>query len=389
MRDQVIDVTARPGIDFGVQVSDESTGARIVGISMDNVMLDGTSMMIALAQLDHLYRGGSVDELPSLKTSFAHYVRSHPELWPDADESALPQLAASRDYWRARLPSLPPAPELAPMQAILDIDKPVFERVEAAVAASRLGEGSPRHAGPKGSPRRRSCWPTTHGCWLSGPEQPHFCVNVTLFDRDPGVPGIEDVIGDFTSLLLLECHVDATVSIWEQARRLQRQLITDLPHRTADAVWLQRELLRHHGRPADAVFPVVFTSGLGLIDTSGRSSFDFGELGIRPLPDATDGAGLPDVGESRIAVVVVGLCHAGDSPGYCAAQPRHDGRRHGRRRHLVRAAARRMTRARAMNTSNASCGSARQPSACRGSGRATTSSNSAATRLARPGWWSR
>ena len=101
---------------------------------MDNIMLDGTSMMIALAQLDHLYRGGSADELPALRNTFAHYVCSHPELWPDADESALPQLAASRDYWRARLPSLPPAPELASMRVILDIDKPVFERVEAAVA---------------------------------------------------------------------------------------------------------------------------------------------------------------------------------------------------------------------------------------------------------------
>ena len=68
------------------------------------------------------------------------------------------------------------------------------------------------------------------------------------------------------------------MSIWEQARRLQRQLLTDLPHRTADAVWLQRELLRHHGQLANAVFPVVFTSGLGLVDTSRRSSSEFGAL---------------------------------------------------------------------------------------------------------------
>jgi amino acid adenylation domain-containing protein len=283
MRDQVIDVTTRPGIDFGVQVSDD--GRTVVGISMDNIMLDGTSMMIALTQLDYLYRGGSSDELPALTTSFAHYVCSHPEMCSDADESALPQLAASRDYWRARLPSLPPAPELAGMQVILDIDKPMFERVEATVAVddwSRITRACRTEKVTEASfllanyTRVLADWARTD----------HFCVTVTLFDRDPGTPGVDDTIGDFTSLLLLECHVDATVTIWEQARRLQRQLFTDLPHRAADAVWLQRELLRHHGRPADAVFPVVFTSGLGLVDTSRRSSSEIGALvfGISQTP---------------------------------------------------------------------------------------------------------
>ncbi len=275
MRDQVIDVTARPGIDFGIQVCED--GRSIVGISMDNIMLDGTSMMIALAQLDHLYRGGGAAELPPLRTSFAQYVSGRPELWPGADESALPGLAASRDYWRARLPSLPPAPELASIQTILDIDKPRFERVEAAVARAdwaRITQAC-RTERVTAASFLLANYARALAQWSGVAD---FCVNVTLFDRDPSVSGIDDVIGDFTSLLLLECHVDATVSIWEQARRLQRQLITDLPHRTADAVWLQRELLRHHGRPALAVFPVVFTSGLGLIDTAGRSSFDFGEL---------------------------------------------------------------------------------------------------------------
>lgn len=275
MRNQVIDVTTRPGIEFGVQPG--KNGRCIVGISMDNIMLDGTSMMIVLAQLDYLYRGGTVDDLPILRTSFAQYVSGRPELWPGADESALSQLAASRDYWRARLPSLPAAPELAPMQVILGIEQPLFDRVEAVVAQSdweRITRAC-RAERVTASAFLLANYARTLAEWS---ETAHFCVNVTLFDRDPTVAGIEDVIGDFTSLLLLECHVDAAASIWEQARRLQRQLLTDLPHRNADAVWLQRELLHHHGRPASAVYPVVFTSGLGLVDTARASAFEFGGL---------------------------------------------------------------------------------------------------------------
>ncbi|OPE50930.1 hypothetical protein BV508_08630 [Mycobacterium intermedium] len=282
LRDQVIDLTTRPGIDFGIQAEDRRT---IVGISMDNIMLDGTSMMIALAHLDHLYRGGSVDDLPSLQTTFADYVNSHPELWPDADESALPQLAAGRAYWRTRLSSLPPAPELVSLQEILDIDKPVFERVEAVVAKADWERITRTCRSERVTPSAflLANYARTLAQWAG---TAHFCVNVTLFDRDPGVPGIDDVIGDFTSLLLLECRVEATASIWEQARRVQRQLLTDLPHRSSDAVWLQRELLRHHGRPANAVFPVVFTSGLGLVDNSRWPSFDLGALvyGISQTP---------------------------------------------------------------------------------------------------------
>lgn len=275
MRDQVIDLTARPGIDFGVQLC--GSGRAIVGIGMDNIMLDGASMMIALAQLEYLYRGGGIDELPSLPTTFAHYVARHPELWPDADEDVLPRLADSRDYWRSRLPALPAAPPLAAMQELLDIEKPVFERVEATVGPSdwcRITEAC-RAERVTAASFLLAHYARVLGGWS---DTDHFCVNVTLLDRDPDVPGIEQVIGDFTSLLLLECRVDATESIWELARRLQRQLFTDLPHRAADAVWLQRELLRHHGQPAKAVFPVVFTCGLGLTDTSLGTPLELGRL---------------------------------------------------------------------------------------------------------------
>ncbi|WP_019973207.1 non-ribosomal peptide synthetase [Mycobacterium sp. 141] len=274
MRNQVLDLNIRSGIDFGVQ---ELTGGRaLVGISMDNTMLDGASMMIALAELDHLYRGGRVDELPDLTASFADYVRCRPELSPGADEVELPQLAASRDYWRARLASLPQAPRVTQFSTLLDIEQPRFERATETIERATWSEITRlcRGEGVTVASFLLTAYAVTLAQW-SGTD--HFCINVTLFDRDPEIPGIEHVIGDFTSLVLLECRVDESISIWKQARRIQQQLMTDLPHRGADAVWLQRELLRHHGRPDAALFPVVFTSGLGLIDTATRTAPQFGQ----------------------------------------------------------------------------------------------------------------
>ncbi|MEU7633171.1 amino acid adenylation domain-containing protein [Nocardia sp. NPDC049220] len=273
MRDQVIDLSTRPGIDIGVHLA--AAGERtLIGIGMDNLLLDGASMMTALAELDHLYRGRPVTELPPIPVTFAHYVRTHPVLDGDADETALPELAAARDYWRSRLATLPTAPPLVSPMVLAEIERPVFARATAAIE---------REVWQRITARCRADGVTVAALLLAGyartlarwSRTTHFCVNVTMFDRDPAIAGVEHVIGDFTSLVLLECRVEPGAGIGEQARAVQARLMTDLAHRAADAVWLQRELLARHGTPGAAMFPVVFTSGLGLreIDTGGGLAF--------------------------------------------------------------------------------------------------------------------
>ncbi|MEU7764447.1 amino acid adenylation domain-containing protein [Nocardia sp. NPDC049190] len=299
MRDQVIDLSTRPGIDIGVQFP--AAGERtLIGIGMDNLLLDGASMMTALAELDHLYRGRPVTELPPIPVTFAHYVRTHPVLDGDVDETALPELAAARDYWRSRLAILPTAPPLVSPTVLTEIERPAFARATAAIE---------REVWQRIIARCRADGVTVAALLLAGyartlarwSRTTHFCVNVTMFDRDPSIAGVEHVIGDFTSLVLLECRVEPGAGIGEQARAVQAQLMTDLAHRAADAVWLQRELLAQHGTPGAAMFPVVFTSGLGLreIDTGGGLAFGEQVYAVSQTPQTLldfqvweDGGGL-------------------------------------------------------------------------------------------------
>ncbi|MFD4365840.1 amino acid adenylation domain-containing protein [Rhodococcus sp. NPDC058521] len=274
MQDQVIDLTIRPGIDIGIQSLDGNR--TLIGISMDNMLLDGASMMTVLAELDHLYRGLPASELPAIPTTFAEYVNSHPTLSGERDEARTPQLASARRYWRERLSSLPPAPRIVPSATVIDIERPVFDRVVAGLDATTwaAARGHCRSEGVTVSALLIASYAEVLSAW-SGAD--HFCINVTMFDRDPAVAGIEHVVGDFTSLILLECRFDRPGSIWERARAIQVQLMADISHRAADAVWLQRELLGHHGSPEAAMFPVVFTSGLGLRDNNSGGVFSFGE----------------------------------------------------------------------------------------------------------------
>lgn len=335
MRDQVIDLSTRPGIDIGVQLPTTPGDPTLIGIGMDNLLLDGASMMTALAELDHLYRGGPVTELPPIPVTFAHYVRTHPVLDGDADETALPELATARDYWRARLATLPPAPRLVAPTVLAEIERPTFARAGAAIEPAMWQRITTRcrAEGVTVAALLLAAYARTLARW-SGTT--HFCVNVTMFDRDPAIPGVEHVIGDFTSLVLLECRVEPGVGIHGQARAVQDRLMTDLTHRAADAVWLQRELLAYHGTPGAAMFPVVFTSGLGLreIDTGGGLAFGEQVHAASQTPQTLldfqvweDGGGLnlswdfvtqaiaPELAEKQLAGLVADIVASADPTG--------------------------------------------------------------------------
>jgi amino acid adenylation domain-containing protein len=95
-------------------------------------------------------------------------------------------------------------------------------------------------------------------------KSPRFTVNLTLFNRLPLHPQVNDVVGDFTSLTLLAVDTSVPGTFEERARRIQAQLWEDLDHRAVSGVRVLRELVRSQGGLARAAMPVVFTSTLNL-----------------------------------------------------------------------------------------------------------------------------
>ena len=93
-------------------------------------------------------------------------------------------------------------------------------------------------------------------------KSPRFTLNLTLFNRLPLHPQVNDIVGDFTSLTLLEVDNSAEETFESRARRLQEQLWDDLDHRYISGVQVLRELARSQGGAPRAAMPVVFTSTL-------------------------------------------------------------------------------------------------------------------------------
>jgi non-ribosomal peptide synthetase component F len=74
---------------------------------------------------------------------------------------------------------------------------------------------------------------------------------------------VNDIVGDFTSVTILEIDRTQAESFEARARRLQAQLWSDLEHRYVSGVQVIRQLQgRRRGSSRRALYPVVFTSTL-------------------------------------------------------------------------------------------------------------------------------
>ncbi|MDO6544752.1 non-ribosomal peptide synthetase [Photobacterium sanguinicancri] len=252
---------------FHLTFIESPSGNKRLCIGLDNVILDGLSMRIFFAELGILYRDLDA-KLPELGVTFRDYQQQV------YSQGEVESQKIAQDYWIARLPNLPDAPRLPLITEPNQLDKPRFVRWQSSVPKEtwqRLTEKARQHAITP-SCLLLNCYAQVLAKWS---ESSSHCINVTLFDRKPVHKNIQHIMGDFTSLLLLETTQSAGESWLESAERLQQQLWQDLEHTDVSAVWVMRELSKLK-ELSDLSMPVVFTSALGADTSLDESS----ELGI-------------------------------------------------------------------------------------------------------------
>ncbi len=224
-------------------------GGRIrLHLGFDAMVADMASRRLLLREWRALYLG---TDLPELTARFRDFAVSQQAA------SASPQYARARDYWLARIDTLPPPPEL-PIQEAYDRHVP-----PAFVRRSRRFDTAQRQAleqraqamGVSLNILLLLAYADTLRLWCRSET---FTLNLTLFNRPAEAAG---VVGDFTSLSMVQIDAPGTDSLMARAKRLQQSLWSDLDNRAFGGVDVVREILRR-GRGAQPVMPVVFTSAL-------------------------------------------------------------------------------------------------------------------------------
>ncbi|BAY46057.1 peptide synthetase [Scytonema sp. HK-05] len=237
-------------------------------LSFDALIGDAWSLFVIVREWSQLYQNPEL-VLPPLELSFRDYVLAELTL------QNTPQYQRSQEYWFNRLDTLSPPPELPLAKNPNSITKPRFKRRSAQLSQAQWQQLKDRanqlNLTPSGV--LLGAFAEILSQWSKSAK---FTINLTLFKRLPLHPQVNEIVGDFTSLTLLEVDNSVPNKFTARAQQLQQQLWQDLDHGYVSGLQVQRELSRRRERYQ--FMPVVFTSTLGL-DSLGQNLSTLNQLG--------------------------------------------------------------------------------------------------------------
>ena len=228
-------------------------------LGVDVLVCDAASWWIVESELRAVYEGRALSPPPATGPTTCVAAL--------AARAAGPEGARAAAFWRDRLDVLPGPPPLP--RASLPDGPPRFERRSARL-------GSAEWAGVRRAAARLQITPTAllltaYTDALAGWTGTRgFSVVLTTFDRPPGLPDVDRVVGDFTSLVLHEVPDDAPGELGARAVATQTRLFDELDHRAYSALDVLAERSTRDGTRFEV--PVVFTGALGLGPATGQEA---------------------------------------------------------------------------------------------------------------------
>lgn len=222
-------------------------------LHLDLLLFDVRSLKIMMDDLAAAYRG---ETLPALSITFRDYVMAEAA----RRESAAWQ--ADWVYWCDRLYDLPPSPVL-PLNTQNQPSRPRLVTLTGRIEAEdwQALKARWRHWGVTPSAGLLTLFARTLEIWA---RQPEFTLNLTMFDRQAVHEEIDQVIGDFTSVLLMAFDLREKRELRDDMLRTQEGLQAALQHKEVNGVELLRELAKIQGHAQAPQMPIVFTSMLGM-----------------------------------------------------------------------------------------------------------------------------
>ncbi len=270
MERQVLPETTGPLYDIHIVRHTTPVGERLrIFFDIDALIADAWSVFLLIDEW-FLFYDNPEHQLPVQEIAFRDYVMMEQK---KAEREAY---KIDRDYWFSRAPHLPAAPVL-PVKTLPDaFSAENFIRKNKVLSKSVWSNLKEKiqEAGLTASGFLIAAYAEVLARWS---RTPHFTLNITLFNRPPLHKQVENIVGDFTSLLLLEVDLRKAETALERARAVQAQLWRDMDHRLVSGVEVLREMTQLAGGRT-ITMPVVFTGAAGL-GGSGRDASSLGRLG--------------------------------------------------------------------------------------------------------------
>lgn len=223
-------------------------------IGVDMLIADAGSMKIICNEITKYYSDMNC-MFPSLNVTFQDYVYSLEEF--KKSEKYL----EDKRYFDEKCNDFPNAPALPLKAEPSKIMKPVFHRTMKRIKKSTWE--NLKQAAYKNNVTPSSLLLTVYarilGYWSN---QQRLALNLTLFNRVPFHEDVMHIIGDFTSVILMDIDLKKGSTFWEQVIHIQKGLLQALEHRHYDGIDFIRDISKLQNLGQKAAMPIVFTSML-------------------------------------------------------------------------------------------------------------------------------
>lgn len=248
---------------FGLAVSRDAAGATL-HFSIEFLLADWTSIWKLVAEFEAAYFDGKAvsgeEEL-----SFRDYLIAEKKVKASA------QYEKEKKYWMDRIANLPEAPELPKLPASEAKNRFGRKFLRLSAEAWNRMKVRAKQYGLTPTVPVLSSYADVLAKWS---RNKHFCVNMTVLNRLPLHEKVMEIVGDFTSLSLLEIDCRGKENFLAKTRKINAQLFADLDNRLFSGVEVMREISRQ-SKKMGLSMPIVYTSAVGLADSGTPLRGDF------------------------------------------------------------------------------------------------------------------
>ncbi|MCR5083392.1 MAG: amino acid adenylation domain-containing protein, partial [Parasporobacterium sp.] len=252
MSSKVFDVKKWPL--FEIKASNIGKDKTRLHLSFDNIVFDGFSIFRLFNEWKLLYENTN-RKLASINGSFRDYCLAVEKL------KNTKIYEEQLKFWEERVVNMPPAPGL-PLKRDNDNNNQSFTRFEIHLS----GEEKQRIFSFTKKYRLTNTivFLTAYAIVLGRySKSQHFTLNLTRFQKLPLFEGVENIIGDFTTLTLLEVDLRKGKNFVEHCRNIQKQLLEDMNNSLVSGVVVERLWQKARGGKGVSM-PIVFTGGFGV-----------------------------------------------------------------------------------------------------------------------------
>ncbi|HDJ2900557.1 TPA: amino acid adenylation domain-containing protein [Staphylococcus aureus] len=256
-------------------IIDEQT-ARLC-FDIDLLVCDVHSFKMILSDLATYYNDIYSQHVHEESWNFAEYLAYK-------QESDQTQKEKDETYWLGQLQKMPDAPQLPVIKPFNQVIQPKFNRRSTIVTPDQLEllKKIGKQQGVTLPMMLLTLYARTIAKWSVNKK---FLLNLPIFDRDSSID-IQNVVADFTNLLLLDIDMSQTKNLAENMKEIQDNFHERMKHISYSGVQVLRDLQKQRGKTF--MSPVVFSCNLGddLVDENFIQTFGEISYMISQTPQA-------------------------------------------------------------------------------------------------------